>query len=255
MSEIDETMAQLLRHALPVSGEDGDWERVVRDAARRPSGLAGWIPTTRRRRLVAAVVLAAMAVLIPLAALAASNGWWFLGARHVPSPSGDVIVVRSGSGNGVPWALSAYRTGTGALCVGLTPYPPSARPANGGRPASTGARAESAILSCVSALRGLPELRAGARPHWISFETASTATGKALGLSSVVAGVAAERVATVDVILSNGTTITTKTFPAPRGLALPVRFYFTWVPLETTVRAVVARDAGAGTLERLSVPG
>ena len=239
MTELDEPMVQLLRDAVPIDGK-GDWERVVRDAERERRA--------RRWRLAAAGALAAAVVLIPLAALGASDGWWFLGARHAPSPSGSVIVVKSVRTNGVPWALTAYQANSGALCVGLTPFPPSSRPTP---PAGA---TTSAILSCVS-LRGLRRLPAGAKPQWISFATAAATAGKPGDSSRLVAGAAADGVTTVDVILGSGTTITTKTFPAPSALDLPARFYLVSAPPESTVRAVVARGPTGGALERVPVPG
>ena len=75
-------------------------------------------------------------------------------------------------------------------------------------------------------------------------------------VSIVIGGPTDSSVAEVDVVESDGETVTTKTFPAPRELGLPIRFFVATLPPSThaRVKGLVARDTAGKVLQRVSFP-
>jgi hypothetical protein len=164
-----------------------------------------------------------------------------------------VVVVQSGSWNGIPWALTAYRPQAQGICVGLTPNPPSGRPAAG--PSGIGGSSVStAGLVCSAGLHGMGAPPTGAPSHWLSFIGSDGAGEPVSGFPGFAAGAAAEGVATVEVILASGSSLLAETVPAPTELGQSVRFYVIRVPDGDSVTSLVAQDAQGETVEELTVP-
>lgn len=239
MTEYDVELARALDEALPRQPSAGDWARVL-DAA---AGGRWW---TRRhhQRLMVAIVVVAIVVLVPLTALAVSNDWWFLGSSSLaPPPVGKVIVVGEGNANGVPWAMTAYRSATQGLCVGFTPNPPD------NRPAALTQGSDSAGLSCGSHVRGMPDVPP-AEAHSFSFFGSFARPANPKGFPDFVAGTTADDVAQVRVVRANGETITVDTFAAPSELGMPLRFFVALVPAGSRVHDLVAVNANGDTVDR-----
>jgi hypothetical protein len=246
MTEENATIALLLDEVIPRRLDDGDWRRVVKDAAapRRTRGRRR--PYPLQWRLGLAMTVVAVAIIAPLSALAVANDWWFLGAPSAPAPAGDIVVLESGSWNNVPWVLTAYRSQTGGVCVSFTPNPPDGRTTD----ASSG---HTAAMGCTADLPGLSP-SPGAHTHAIGFIGSSSLPSVPSPFPDFVAGPTADNVASVKVELASGKQLEIDTFAAPRSLGLSLRFYVAAVPSGDTVRAIVATDHDGNVLDQLAVP-
>jgi hypothetical protein len=234
MTEPEIGLAQLLDEVLPRGEAVGEWQRVLRDAGRHPR--------SRHRKLAVVFVVAAFAALIPLTALAVSNDWWFLGSASLaPPPVGEVIVVREGNSNGVPWALTVYRSAAQGLCVGFTPNPPDNQ-------ATLPARGHGAGLSCGAQVRGITGVapdRAGVFSFFGSFARPQAG---ASAFPDFLAGTTAVEVAQVRLVRAGGPPITVDTFPAPDELGMAIRFFVALVP-GGGVHELVAVDGSGNALD------
>jgi hypothetical protein len=184
-----------LDRLLPPAHWQADWADVV--------GRAG-VTRRRVRRLVVALVVVA-AVLVPLAALAAANDWWFLRGTGAPRPVHEPFVIRDGRWDGHGWQLVAYPSATDGLCLSMTP---------------TGS-SEGAAMSCgpfagvgrTRETKATPDMR-------ITFLSGG---GSEL-LPAYITGPVIETATTVEIRLTDGSTLRAPTFAARAPLA-HVRFY------------------------------
>lgn len=249
MSEVeyDARLAGALDQILPPSGDRGDWERVLAEARPRR-----WRPSGRTRLALALAALT-LAAVIPLTAVAASDGWWFFGnatSSTLPSAVGGVVVVESGNWQGVPWALTAYRTASSGICIAFTPNPPTG--SESGTSAQTPSSAASTpLIGCGADVRGIPNLGNAGPMHEFAFFT-STSSASDGAKFNAVAGPAAADVASVEIDRSNGPPIVAQTLAAPDQLGIPIRFFVAQLPLGDTVQALVARDSGGKTLATIT---
>jgi hypothetical protein len=161
-----------------------------------------------------AIVLAALALaaLIPVAALAVANDWWFLRPGGSPTPISGVVLVKTGTWDGVAWELTAYRSDTDGLCFSLTP-----RDSSNGR---------GGTMSCDS-IAGVPRTANSkpSTPHAITY----VITGKDV-LPASIYGPVTDKAEEVVAEFANGVEVRTSTFAAPRELGAAVRFYATTLP-------------------------
>ncbi len=231
MSNIDPVIQTLLDEHVPLRlGERCDWDEVLRRVGshetrrrRGPTRFAG------RRRLLAVVAVALAALLIPIIAIGASEGWWFARTPSAPKPEGAIVIVKTDSWNGVPWALTAYRS-AGNVCFGLTPNW-QAQDAGSG-----------AGLECGVPLRGLAqESRTYPVLHWAGYLEG----GRGGNFPGWIAGPTAPEVAEVDVVSKEGETIRAPTFAAPAQLGLKINFYVAQLPCGEYARALIPKDAEA----------
>jgi hypothetical protein len=229
MPEHDEALARALDELLPRDGSSRpEWAAVLRDAQKGWQGLL-FAPRSPRLRLAVLAAGAAVVLLLPLTAVAVGRQWWFFSSGLAPpTPVGDVIAVRSGGS----WVLGAYRTNDGRLCVGFAP--------------SASGTASSAVLSCGTGVRGLPNADA---THELSF-VESTQDG-----SELIGGPTADDVARVEIVRAAGPPLVVDAVPAPASLGLPLRFFAAVLDPGDTPRAIRALDATGGTLEERAVPG
>jgi len=234
MSNSDPVIQTLLDdHVRTRLEERPDWADVLHRAEseelRNTAGGGGF----RRRRFFAVAAIAFGALLVPLIALATSESWWFTRTPGAPKPEGTVVVVKADSWNGVPWALTAYRS-EGNVCFGLTP---NWRKENGG---------SGAALACGVPLRGLaPQPQTSPKLHWIAFVNGAANES----FPNWIAGPTASQVAEVDIVLSSGKTISTATFGAPSELGLNLNFYATPLPCNDELRALIPKDAAGRAFE------
>ncbi len=229
------------------SGDHGDWERVLSDARRHR-----W-RSSRRARLALALVGAVLAVIIPLTAVAASNGWWFFSdsvSSTLPSPVGGVVVVDSGNWQGVPWALTAYRTASDGLCIGFTPNPPAGAD-SGAPPQGPPSAASTLMIGCGADVRGIPNLEYRQTTHEFAFISSGSAATDGSKFDAV-AGPAAADVASVEIDHSGGPPIVAQTLQAPGQLGVPIRFFAAELPLGDTVKSLVAQDSSGNALETIT---
>lgn len=248
MSDDDRTLAAVLDAVLPQTAAAGNWEEVVQ-ATGRPRLAREFVRSVSRRRLLVVGALAIVVVLTPLTAFAVSSSWWFFNtALPVPSPVGDVVVVKQGQSDGIPWTLTAYQTQNHALCISLTPNPPSDSPATASQ--SLGASASS--LGCGS-LRGISDAPDSTTAPELTF-VAATYTGTDGAEVEVVAGGTAADVAEVATLNNAGGQITAETTPAPSDLGLPIRFFAVQLPSGSKPSAVRALDANGRPLQELPIP-
>ncbi|MGH2988993.1 MAG: hypothetical protein ACRDMY_03855 [Gaiellaceae bacterium] len=201
--------------------ERGDWERVLKDAsAAAGSRVAGAEIPIRRghrqrslRRLVIIAAVGAAAISIPFVAVAASQNWWFFRFGESPTPLTDVMIVKTGTWDGIGWQLIAYRSSTDGICFGLTPE-------------SAGSAGEGAGLACDQ-IEGVPRTPQSKPdvPHGISY-----LSGSSEGLPRYIVGPVLDTAAEVAIHLDDGVVLRTPTFAAPDELGSAIRFYATQLP-------------------------
>ncbi len=85
--------------------------------------------------------------------------------------------------------------------------------------------------------------------HWVGLLT----SGAGKNFPGWIAGPAAEQVAEVDVVLQNGSVITTPTFAAPDELGLKTNFYVAQLPCGQQVSALTPKDAAGHALENWKI--
>jgi hypothetical protein len=242
-------VAELLEEFVPTIEEEGDWEQVHRDASRSWPRRRLHVPRRRATRVSLAAAMVAVAAAIPLSALAVTQDWWFLGAsEQAPVPTDAVIVVRSGNWDGVPWALTAYRSHAG-LCVAFTPNPPTGQGV-AIQPSSPAAMACTVSVRGISGLGGL----AGVTARHISLIGGSSQLPNPYPTLSFIAGPTATDVASVTVTLADGSSLTTHTFPAPPQLGLPINFFVAQLPAHMSVRSVQPVGKNGQSMETVQVP-
>jgi len=168
-------------------------------------------PTSRRLVLIAAVTAA---IAVPLVALAASQNWWFLRFGDAPIPVTAVTVVKTGTWDGKPWQLTAYRSATDGICFSLGPTA-TAR--------STG---YGAAMSCDQ-IEGVPRTAQSKpyTPHAITFHAGASDDEFPAHIVGPVIDTADEVVIHLD-----GTILRTPTFDAPEELGSAIRFYAARLP-------------------------
>lgn len=241
MTDRDPRVQALLERLVPPVADSGDWDGLMREArcgqgpgqrarATRLRGLG-----VRGRRVGAVVLVGVVAAVAVLPAFAVVNDWWFFGAGS-PSPVGQVVVVRTGTTDGIGWTLAAFVSEQDGVCVALTPT------------GSTGAGVE----ACGSGIRGEPNLGSGVEGggHWVGFVQATLTDS----VGPSVFGPTADGVAQVDVELDDGRLVAATVVHGPARLAAPIDFYVVEIPRGASVVAVLARDKNGTLLERRDVP-
>jgi hypothetical protein len=195
-----------------------DWANVLRRA-----GLRGqWRVKLSRRRLLIALAAIPVAVLVSTLAVSAENDWWFLRGPvpNGPTPTGEVVVVATGTWEGHGWTLTAYRAHFnpgGSVCWALTP---EGAPDPRGRDFSCG-------------MIPLPK-----ESFSFGFKTGPKGSGFPPYVLAPVPGEATN----VRIELTDGETIEAKTFPAPAELGLPIRFLAALLPGCPNLQSIVALD-------------
>lgn len=234
MADFDSALALALDEVLPPSSEQGDWERVLRDANQVVPPVRGGRPHWRTSRVVLVAAVLIVAALIPLVAVAANQGWWFFAAAsRAPAPASPVVVVERGSWHATPWALTAYRTKRQGLCIGFTPNPPSGPP-----PTPTSTAKPVGILGCGAPVRGIPDLPATRTRHELVFYATEENDNV-----TVLAGPTASDVTEVQLVHADGSTTKLSTVAAPPSLHAPIRFFTALLNLHgTTEIKAVNRD-------------
>jgi len=245
----ESALADLLHELLPMPDDAGaSWESVMTDAAiPRMLRDRGWLqfPRPRRPFAIAGVVLAIAAV-GPLTALAVSKDWWFLGgSSSAPAPLGKIVVVRKGTANGVPWALTAYRSATQGLCVGFTPNPPDAQ--------ALSQSGHLAVMSCGARVRGVTGVDQTTGKAFSVLGSFANTPNR--GTVDFIAGPAAADVAEVRIVTVGGASTTVDTFRAPNELGMPIRFFVALLqPKDFSIHEVIALDSSGSVVERSVVP-
>lgn len=252
MTEYDPEIARILNQALPYEFGAADWELVLTESRSSP---ARRFPRRNHGKLVLLVALAFVAVLVPLSALGIANDWWFFSVRGNPlAPTGSVITIASGRVEGAPWELIAFMTKANGLCFSVTLYPPSGNPSSAAGPAlpSQGIVDASQGMAGCGGVRGL----AGATWQPLVNSVEGSVTTRSGAIALVIGGPTDSSVAEVDVVESDGETVTTQSFPAPSELGLPIRFFVAALPPSTHVgvKELIARDAAGNVLRRIPFP-
>lgn len=207
MNALDSALEQLA----PGSGWSSDWQNVLERAGATADR------TRVPRRIVLALALVG-AIVVPLAALADSNGWWFFAAAPVPKPTHAPVTVKSGTWGGQAWQLIAYPSATDGLCFAIVPMTSTPTGAGSG-------------MDCAP-VAGVPRTKATKASPDMAITYLS---GFSRYLPAYIAGPVIPTASSVEVRLSDGTTLTTPTFAAPSPLQT-VRFYATVLPKSSVHR-------------------
>jgi hypothetical protein len=203
----DETHALLDALTPTFADEQGDWQRVLDDAA-RPAGRS--VRSQRRRPLVLVGIAVALVACPAAIAVSAHHGWWW--SHGLPRKNSPVSSVLSRSWEGKRWTLSAYLDDRQGLCYGVE------------APTKDGTTA----LSC-DRINGLPPRQPGSlplEPHDLTYLAGSAG----LHGSGWVAGMTSPTITSVAVHFTNGATIRSATTPAPPSLHTRVRFFLIRAP-------------------------
>jgi hypothetical protein len=228
----------------------------------------------RRRRVVAVAVVAVLAAVLSIPAFGVGDevvsifdGWRSEPDYPAPVPSASDVVIASGE-NGVAWKVVVNRSDQG-LCLGLV-Y-------GSGRAEEVG-QASCGYVDLRGDLdpevRGDPSTKCLASPtevvpcgslprRWIDFPYRTDPnpyfTGPGRDLTRIiVVGAAAADVAAVDLVLTNGQTVSARVVERPEGLRAPLNFYWAALPLDEgphgdrdmLIEMVIARAAEGRLLER-----
>jgi hypothetical protein len=212
-----------------------DWPNVLermKAGTRRRLPLRIRAGSKRTRRLVVVGFATAVALLSAALAVGAGEGWGFLhigngGIAPPPKlvPAGEVMVVASGSWDNQDWTLVAYRNYGGDAC---SSFLMGVSPAN--------AKNGIGVISCVSAI---------GRP---SFEA------KTADFPAHLEGPVSADTSTVEVALSDGSTIDGKTIAPPDGLGLPVRYVVLQIPCGAVPHSVSEINDQGSVLARYRIP-
>jgi hypothetical protein len=205
-----------------------DWANVLRRAGVHEQ----WRLKLSRRRLLIALAAILVAVLVSALAVSAENDWWFLRGPvpNGPTPTGEVVVVATGTWEGHGWTLTAYRAHFnpgGSVCWALTP-------------------------SESSDLHGR-DFGCGMIP--VPSEPFSFGAGptKGSGFPNHVLAPVPGEATNVRIELTDGETIEAKTFAAPAGLGLQIRFLAAQLPECPSLESIVALDDQNNVVAQSSV--
>jgi hypothetical protein len=237
MTEQDPVIAGALDQFVPFEDERREWQRILDEARARPRPA---LQRRLRRRHLLAVAVALLAIVVPLAAVGATQGWWFL-AHNSAKPVTSVAVVATGVWSGSPWTLTAYRSATDGICTALTPSSPANEPAGVG-----------AGMGCDS-ITGVPRTAQSKRftPHGISYLQSSGGGG----FPGYIIGPVIDSARSVEITLSDNTTLKVTTISAPASLQSKIRFFVTELPRgRGFVRKLAARDLNDKVVAVLRVP-
>ena len=220
----------------------------------------------RRRRALALVAALGLAAVLSLPALSVVRTMAGLGSGAddvTPLPTSSEMVVASGRA-GVPWKIVAVRSDHG-LCWAL-----QAKDPNEGWTQGLGCDYLDLRGDLPPDVRGNPSrpcltspteaVPCGSLPrHWVDFPGDTTNFSGYASLDRIiVTGTAAQGIAAVELVLTNGKTVPANLVEQPHGL--PLSFYWVALPrsdgyrrsfevVEVT-KMVVARDAAGHVLER-----
>jgi hypothetical protein len=254
MIDDDLLVRETLERQVPVRREYApDWYDVVRRAGvDTPADVVSRAATGKRarqrqavrvlrggprQRVIGAIAIAAALVGSTLA-LAATQDWWFFGSG-APEPAGDVVIVKTGTWQGAPWTLTAYRSKSDGLCFGLTPH---ARNTTG----------EGAAMVCASIVGVTPDTKT--QPVAIS----ALAGASQSDFPAYVVGPVAESTERVEITLSDGRTVDAPTFEGPAGLGASVRFYSVPLPCASApveLRGLAQDGSLVGEVHLREAPG
>jgi hypothetical protein len=209
-----------------------DWAGVLARAG--DSGFRRWRQPRGRLAFAAAILAVAVGT---TAAIAANQHWWFFGEG--PEPVSEVAVVMEGSWDGVPWALTAYRSRTDGVCFGVTPNP---RDNPDGIGAAMGCSQIVGVRTIQdtkpSEARNIAYLMSGPNPP----------------LPRYIAGPVIATANEIEVLFVNHRSLDAKTVRAPSRLKSDIRFYAARLPLDAVVRMILGRDNHGRVVARLQVP-
>lgn len=238
MTDHDDLVAEILFRVKPSLNYDlWSWgelnRRAGRTAAIRTRPLRPASTATRRTAvLLAATVIVALGIAIPAVAL--SNNWWFLGTG-APNATSNIMTVTSGRWADIDWTVTAYLSADDGVCVALTPAVGDGK--LGASACGTGLRGE---FAHDSTNRGT---------HWVGYDYFD------LGLydfPDAVFGTTADGVDRVNVVLSDGQSISVPIVHRPSDFPVPVDFYVVALPRGASVESVVALDRSGEVLEKRS---
>ena len=189
MTGADQQVAELLNDLVPPTAEQGNWERVLRDAGvRHPNRSVS--PRQRRLRIALSAGALAVAAAAFVPALRGQGYFWFLGATGEPQPLSHVIDVATGiDPSGHSWTLTAFRSKANQLCFQI-----STADANGAE--------ECGAESPIGWMIATPDPTSG----------------------PFILGPVSSETQSVAVVTSAGTT-TAQVFAAPPALGIDVKFY------------------------------
>lgn len=236
MVDAEVALREELDRLAPTEGlPSAAWSEVLaRAGVRAPRPASG---RRRGRLLIALTVL--LVALVAVLSLAASQDWWFFRFGQGPQPVSAVAVVSSGGWQGIPWELTAYRSRSDGICFALTPRPAGAAAGSG------------AAIDCDT-ITGVPRTAQTkpSKPHGITYLT-GVATG---GFPHYIVGMVVAAATRVEVVVGNGTPISTPTIAAPASLQSRVRFYAVQLPPHARVLSVRGKDAGGKIVASLAIP-
>lgn len=215
----------------------------------------GWTPKRRIRRLGIAALATAALLSAPAFAIVRHVASWMstLVGPGAPVPTAPDVVIASGV-SGVAWKIVATETDQG-LCLFLLYEWGGDRQGTGGCGWGTDVHGYPGATP-----RGYGA--GGDRLHWVE---GSNAGGSSAGLDRRIAmGVAAEEVASVDLVLADGRTLPAHLVERPEGIGVPLNLWWAVLPPEVAgvdltgnvehdlipVHALIARDHTGAVLER-----
>lgn len=222
MSDINPLVADSFERIYPLSASTPDWADVLRRSAplrlRRERGRGAW---RLRSRVLALAAFVGVLLAASVGALATTNEWWFADSPTLPTPQSAAAVIVTFTREGTPWELRAYDTASG-MCFGIAPTTAS----------------DHGAIACGGASSG----------HALGGFLVSADTPG----DPWLAGVTTDAVATVDIDLSDGETLSAETVASPASLGGQHRFYLVKLPaIGVHVVKIVARDAGGSPLDIL----
>jgi hypothetical protein len=204
------------------------------------------VRTRRVPRLMLAASLALILVSVPAFGLVSRFASWINSWKDPDSPvaTGPDVVIASGV-SGVHWRVVATETDEGLCLFTVYQY-------EGDRIGTGGCGWGTNIYGYPSAApHGYGA--DGDELHWVE---GSNGSGYSAGLSQrIVKGVAAEQVASVDLVLADGSTVHTNLVPRPEEIEAPLNFWWMVLPTRATdvdipIHAFIARDSAGAVLER-----
>ncbi len=219
----DPYIADVLEPFVPASTEAGDWDDVLHRA--------GISQGRRRFRRALAIVLLALGIIVPVGV---TQEWifpFFPQPEDVvgePVPTGPRVLLAEGEIGGQRWTYTAQMTDQG-VCVDVA----FAGNAGGG---------------CGFGVRGEPgaENRPWPARHWVGTGTTLVPEEGAI----FAGGPIARQVETVEIVLTNGGTVSADIVDGPEELRAPLDFYLAILPPTATIETVIAKDANGIVLER-----
>ncbi len=252
MDEID--LVRRFRPATPIEVVEGAAQARAREALRQAMYADGAVSTARSRtmrsrqvpRLLLAAALALVLLSVPAFGIVSRFASWINSWRDPDSPAAmapDVVIAAGVSG--VHWEVVATETDQGLCLFTVYQY-------EGDRMGTGGCGWGVDIYGYPSAApRGYGA--GGDELHWVE---GSNGSGHSAGLNQrIVKGVTAERVASVDLELADGSTMRADLLPRPEGVEAPVNFWWMVLPAGATdvgvpIHALIARDSAGIVLER-----